>query len=137
MIIEIKGRGAARGDTWKAISPNLSVSSLSVSSLKEKKSFAAGAIGESPIEKGLLYVGTEHGAFWVSKKDGANWEDYSIAIANNDIRSIAPSRLKKSRVYMAMTGINYDHLHSYVYSSEDYGKKRSSSPFGIKQTMKY
>ncbi len=106
-----------RGDTWKAISPNLSLSSV-----KEKKSVAAGTIAESPSEKGLLYVGTDHGAFWVSKDDGTTWEEHSTGIANNYIRSIEPSRFKASRVYMAMTGINYDDLHSYLYSSEDYGK---------------
>jgi photosystem II stability/assembly factor-like uncharacterized protein len=105
-----------RGDSWKAISPNLTISSQ-----KEKKSFATGTIVESPTEKGLLYAGTDRGALWVSKNDGASWEEHSKGIANNYIRSISPSRHKTSRVYMAMTGINYDDLHSYVYSSEDYG----------------
>ncbi len=115
-----------RGDTWKAISPNLSISSV-----KEKKSFATGTIVESPTEKGLLYAGTDHGAFWVSKNDGANWEEHSTGIANNYIRSISPSRFKTSRVYISMTGINYDDLHSYVYSSEDYGKNWKSISAGL------
>jgi len=115
-----------RGDTWKAISPNLTLSSI-----KEKKSFAAGTIAESPLTKGLLYVGTDHGAYWVSKNDGITWEEYSTGIANNYIRSIAPSNHKVSRVYMAMTGINYDDLRSYVYSSEDYGKNWKSISTGL------
>ena len=119
-------KSSDRGDTWKAISPNLSVSSI-----KEKKSFAAGAIVESPVEKGLLYMGTDHGAFWVSKNDGTTWEEHSTGIANNYIRSISPSRHKTSRVYMAMTGINYDDLHSYAYSSEDYGKTWKSISTGL------
>ncbi len=119
-------KSADRGDTWKVISPNLSISSV-----KEKKSFATGTIVESPTEKGLLYAGTDHGAFWVSKNDGATWEEYSKGIANNYIRSISPSRHKTSRVYMAMTGINYDDLHSYIYSSEDYGKNWKSISAGL------
>ena len=115
-----------RGDTWKVISPNLTISSL-----KEKKSFASGAIVESPTQKGLLYAGTDHGAFWVSKNDGANWEEHSIGIANNYIRSIAPSHFKTSRVYMGMTGINYDDLQSYVYSSDDFGKNWKSISLGL------
>lgn len=110
-------KSSDRGDTWQAISPNLTLSSI-----KEKQSFAAGTITESPLDQGLLYVATDHGAFWVSKNDGASWEEHSIGIANNYVRSISPSHHKVSRVYMAMTGINYDDLHSYVYSSEDYGK---------------
>lgn len=115
-----------RGDTWKVISPNLTVSTI-----KEKKSFATGTIAESLIEKGLLYAGTDHGACWVSRNDGATWEERSVGLANNYIRSIAPSRHKISRVYLSMTGINYDDLHSYVYSSEDYGKNWKSISQGL------
>jgi hypothetical protein len=115
-----------RGDSWKVISPNLTISSI-----KEKKSLALGAIVESPIEKGLLYGGTDHGAFWISKNDGESWEEHSAGIANGYIRSICPSQFKTSRVYMAMTGINYDDLHSYVYASEDDGKSWKSIVVGL------
>ncbi|WP_296702890.1 hypothetical protein [Algoriphagus sp.] len=115
-----------RGDTWDAISPNLAVSSN-----PDKLSFATGDIEESPIEKGLLYAGTDHGAFWVSKDDGENWEENSKGIVNNYIRSISPSHHKASRVYMAMTGINYDDLKAYVYASDDYGKNWESIAAGL------
>jgi photosystem II stability/assembly factor-like uncharacterized protein len=106
-----------RGDSWKVISPNLSISTI-----KEKRSFSTGALAESPLQQGLLYVGTDKGAFWVSKNDGKSWEENDGGIVNNYIRSICPSRFAKGRVYMAMTGINYDDLKSYLYASEDDGK---------------
>lgn len=106
-----------RGNSWSVISPHLSRSAHPA-----KQSFATGAIVESPIIKGLLYAGTDHGACWVSKNDGLTWEEQSDGLANNYIRSIAPSRFQASRVYLAMTGINYDDLGSYLYVSEDYGK---------------
>ena len=58
----------------------------------------------------------------MSKNDGASWEENDIGIANNYIRSICPSRFARERVYVAMTGINYDDLNGYLYLSEDYGK---------------
>jgi photosystem II stability/assembly factor-like uncharacterized protein len=115
-----------RGDHWQAISPNLAVSSKA-----EKKSFSTGALAASKIEKGLLYAGTDRGAFWVTKNDGINWEENSIGLANNYIRSICPSRFSKPRVYLAMTGINYDDLQSYLYASEDYGKNWVSIATGL------
>lgn len=115
-----------RGDSWKLISPNLAISAV-----KEKRSFATGALAESPLQQGLLYAGTDKGAFWVSKNDGESWEENDIGIANNYIRSICPSRFAKGRVYMAMTGINYDDLKSYLYSSEDDGKNWSSIGAGL------
>ncbi len=115
-----------RGDSFKIISPNLSISPL-----KEKKSFALGALVESRIEKGLLFAGTDKGAFWVSKDDGGHWQENSTGLANNYIRSISPSRFSKQRVYLAMTGINYDDLHKYLYVSEDYGQHWKSISDGL------
>jgi hypothetical protein len=115
-----------RGDSWSVISPNLTASSTTA-----KKSFSTGAIAESFLVKGLLYTGTDKGAFWVSKNDGANWEENDIGLANNYIRSICPSRFVKERVYLAMTGINYDDLKAYLYVSEDYGQHWKSIAAGL------
>jgi photosystem II stability/assembly factor-like uncharacterized protein len=106
-----------RGDKWRLISPDLSESAF-----REKKAVAAGAIAESPFEPGILYVGTDRGAFWVTMDDGQNWTEFSEGLSNGYIRSICPSRFKKSRVYVAVSGINYDDLGNYLYVSEDYGK---------------
>lgn len=106
-----------RGDDWRLISPDLSQSEF-----KEKKSVAAGAIAESPLEPGVLFVGTDRGAFWVTWDDGRKWTEHSQGLSNGYIRSICPSRFNKSRVYTAVSGINYDDLCNYLYVSEDYGK---------------
>jgi len=110
-----------RGDSWKLISKDLTQSKY-----QEKKSLSAGAIAESKIKKGLLYYGSDKGAFWVSKNDGKKWIENSDGIQNNYIRSICPSKFSESRVYMTMTGINYDDLGNYIYVSENYGKKWTS-----------
>jgi photosystem II stability/assembly factor-like uncharacterized protein len=115
-----------KGDTWKVISPNLTVTFTN-----EKKSFSTGALVESYLQQGLLYAGTDKGGFWVSKNDGASWEENDNGLANNYIRSICPSRSKKERVYVAMTGINYDDLKSYLYVSEDSGKNWNSIAAGL------
>ncbi len=106
-----------RGDAWRVISPDLAVSAQ-----EEKRSVAAGAIAESPLEPGILFVGTDRGAFWVSQNDGAEWTEHSEGLANGYIRSICPSRFNRCRVYVAVTGINYDDLDNHLYVSEDLGK---------------
>ncbi len=106
-----------RGDSWRLISPDLSESAFA-----KKKGIAAGAIAESPLEPGVLYVGTDRGAFWVTMDDGKKWTEFSEGLSNGYIRSICPSRFSKSRVYVAVTGINYDDLGNYLYVSEDYGR---------------
>jgi photosystem II stability/assembly factor-like uncharacterized protein len=115
-----------RGNNWKVISPNLTITEK-----KEKKSFSTGALAESYIQQGLLYAGTDKGGFWVSKNDGVNWEEKDNGLANNYIRSICPSRFAKERVYVAMTGINYDDLNSYLYVSENYGENWKAISLGL------
>lgn len=110
-----------RGDHWKVISPNLSRTAK-----PEKKSFSMGFIAESPLQKGWLYAGTDRGAFWISKDDGLTWGEKDNGLANNYIRSICPSRFSGSRIYITMTGINYDDLHAYAYVSEDNGDSWNS-----------
>ncbi|MEZ4896885.1 MAG: hypothetical protein R2806_08625 [Saprospiraceae bacterium] len=105
-----------RGTTWKVISPNLTRSVLS-----EKRSFALGALVESPVHAGWLYAGTDKGAFWVTNDDGKHWVEHSSGLANNYIRCISPSKFQHQRIYLAMTGLNYDDLGSYLYRSEDNG----------------
>ena len=97
---------------WKLISSNLTNSK----NYPQKKSIAAGAIAESKLQKGLLYFGTDRGLFWTSKNDGKTWKENSDKISDGYIRSIHPSLYKKGRVYMSMTGINYDDLSNYLYT---------------------
>jgi photosystem II stability/assembly factor-like uncharacterized protein len=79
-----------RGDSWNLISPDLSKSSH-----KEKTSRAIGAIAESPIKPGLLYAGTDRGAFWVTQNDGVEWAEYCQGLPNRYIRFICPSRFSQ------------------------------------------
>ncbi len=110
-----------KGESWDKISPELTHSFD-----PNKKSFAAGAITESRLQAGLLYVGTDKGVFWCSEDDGQNWQEYSQGLPPHYIRSIFPSKFKASRVYMSMTGINDDNLSKYLFVSEDFGKNWES-----------
>ena len=107
-----------RGNIWSVISPDLAKAEK-----KSRGSVAAGALAESAASKGLLYYGTDHGAFWISLDDGTRWQEYSRGLPDAYIRSIEPSKFKVGRVYVALSGINYDDLNAYLYVSENHGKK--------------
>ncbi len=121
-----------RGESWQLISPDLSESAL-----PEKKSVAAGAIAESPLEPGVLFVGTDRGAFWVTQDDGKNWTEHSEGLSDGYIRSICPSCFDKARVYVSVTGINYDDLKNYLYVSSDYGKTWQSIVSNLPDEVAY
>ena len=110
-----------RGNSWELISGDFSNSND-----PKKKSIAAGAIAESKLKKGLLFVGTDHGSFWMSNNDGKTWQERSKGLPIAYIRSIQPSQYNSSRIYIAMTGINYDNLNNYLFASQNLGKTWTS-----------
>jgi hypothetical protein len=107
-----------QGDTWHLISPDLTESAY-----EGKRTGAMGAIAESPLKPGLLYAGTDEGAFWVTHNDGVQWTEYSEGLPDRYIRSICPSRFSEARVYAAVPGINDDDLGNYLFVSEDHGRQ--------------
>jgi len=106
-----------KGDSWELISPDLSISAH-----ETKRSTASGAVAESLIKPGLLYAGTDSGAFWVSLDDGKKWKEHSAGLPDQYIRCIEPSRFNESRVYVALTGMNKDDFNNYLFVSDDYGR---------------
>ncbi len=121
-----------QGDNWQLISPDLTESAF-----EGKRSGAMGALAESPIKPGLLFAGTENGAFWVSQNDGVEWTECSQGLPDRYIRSICPSRFKPSRVYAAVSGINSDDLSNYLFVSEDFGNKWQSLSSNLPDEVAY
>lgn len=121
-----------RGDNWSVISPDLSEGKDS-----KKKSLAAGAFVESGLEKGLLYMGTDKGLLWVSRDGGLNWTERSAGLPAAYLRSIVPSKFSTSRVYVALSGLNYDDFNTYLFKSEDYGKTWESIAGNLKGEVSY
>ena len=114
-------RSTDRGDSWESISPDITRSSDS-----NKQAWAGGAISESHLVKGLLFAGTDRGGLWISENGGKDWLERSSGLPMAYIRSIYPSRFSASRIYIAMTGINYDDLNNYLFVSDDLGQTWTS-----------
>ena len=121
-----------RGDSWRLISPDLSKPAD-----KTKLSTAAGAIAESPLRPGLLYVGMDKGAFWVTTNDGVTWAENSKGLPSRYIRSICPSRFSLSRVYVTVSGLNDDDFKAYVFASEDEGRTWKSIVSNLPDEVAY
>ena len=109
-----------RGDKWELISPNL------IEERGKENEIAAGAIAESKLEEGLLYFGTDRGGFWALENEKSGWTDRSAGLPSNYIRSIFPSAHNSDRVYVQLSGLNYDDLGAYLYVSEDRGESWKS-----------
>lgn len=83
-------------------------------------------IAESPLEEGVLYVGTDDGNVQVSRDGGAGWKEVSGRIpdlpADAWVNGIEASRFARGRLYLTANDYRNDDYGNYLYVSEDYGE---------------
>ncbi len=132
-------RSSDRGDHWTEISPDLSThpdDKILPSSEGGVPGgipwFAISSISESPLTKGLIWVGTSDGNVQVTPDDGTTWTNVTAAIAASRGRADAyVSRVRGSahvagRAYVAKNGYKFDDFHPYLYRTDDYGRTWTS-----------
>jgi photosystem II stability/assembly factor-like uncharacterized protein len=128
------------GKTWEQISPDLTTND------PEKQKDAGGpvafenstaeyhttitAIAESPVQKGLIWVGTDDGNLQVSSDGGKNWANVIKNVpglgANSGVSHVEPSRTGAQLVYAAFDRHMLDDFRPYIFKSTDGGKSWSS-----------
>lgn len=136
------------GHSWKIISPDLSTND------PEKQKDSGGpitldntgaeihctiiTISESPVEKGIIWCGTDDGNVQITRDGGKTWKN----VVKN-IKSLPPntwcSRIEASHfdsgtAYAAFDGHRHDDYNTYVYKTTDFGKSwkslKGNLPFG-------
>lgn len=79
-------------------------------------------IHESPLQFGLLYVGSDDGLIHVTRNGGFDWQNITSTLPQDLwVSRVQASAHQKSRVYAALNGYRFDHFDAYIYVSEDYG----------------
>ncbi|MGE3175509.1 MAG: PDZ domain-containing protein [Planctomycetota bacterium] len=94
----------------------------------------ATALAESPLVRGLLYVGTDDGALWRREPDGAWTELHAHLPAMPGPRYVSdlwPSQHAADRVYVTLDGHRDDDRRTYVLVSEDRGATWASLATGL------
>ena len=80
------------------------------------------SIDESPLQFGLLYLGTDDGKVWMSDNAGQDWNDISSGLpANFWVTRVEASNHDPNRVYVTLNGYRFDHFDAMVYVSENRG----------------
>jgi photosystem II stability/assembly factor-like uncharacterized protein len=136
-------KSVSRGDSWEVVSPDLTTNDLSrltTGPVINGKMVPKGGDGniqyctittidESPIVRGLLYVGTDDGNVWVSKDDGKNWTKLNERIKGNPglwVSRVLASRHAPGTAYVTYTGYRNDDFRPFVYKTTDYGETWTS-----------
>jgi photosystem II stability/assembly factor-like uncharacterized protein len=133
-------RSTDRGDTWTIISPDLSTNSPAfrperIGGLTREGSGAethstAITISESPMTRGVIWVGTDDGNVQVTRDGGANWTNVRANIPgvpqNRWVSRVAASRFAEGTAYVTFDGHRSDDFKPYVFKTTDYGRTWTS-----------
>ncbi len=80
-------------------------------------------IDESPLQFGLIYVGSDDGLVHVSRDGGYTWQDISAGLEPDQwVSRVEASHFDKNRVYVALNGYRWDRFDAMVYRSDDGGQ---------------
>ena len=86
-------------------------------------------VDESPLRRGLLYVGTDDGVIQVSRDGGATWtkiERFPGVPDMTYVSRVVASRHNEATVYATLDGHRSNDFKPYVLKSTDYGKTWTS-----------
>jgi hypothetical protein len=134
------------GVHWQAISPDLtrndkgkqkvSGGSITLDDSGTEYYDTIFALAESPITKGLLWVGTDDGLMQLTKDEGKTWANITPKDMPewSRISQIDPSPFDAGRAYVAVDRHQFDDLHPYIYKTSDYGKTWTKLGQGIPDT---
>ena len=137
-------RSDDRGNTWRAVSPDLTrqidrrklkvmgkVWSADTVAYNASTSFYGNivALNESPVKEGLLYVGTDDGLLQISEDGGGNWrktDKFPGIPENTYVSDVESSPLDADTVFVAFDNHKMGDFKPYLLKSTDRGKTWSS-----------
>lgn len=134
------------GQSWTVISPDLTKNEPA------KQKFSGGLTGdninveygnviyafdESPAQAGVLWAGTNDGLVQVSQDGGAHWTDVTKNLPgipkDGVVRNIDASKWSAGKAYLTIEAHQVGDFKTYVYKTEDFGKKWMLITDGIEQ----
>jgi len=91
------------------------------------------AIAESPVEKGLIWVGSDDGLIHVTRDGGGHWANVTPKEMPEwiQINSIEASPHDAETAYVAATMYKWDDFRPYLYVTHDAGKTWAPMNHGI------
>ncbi len=136
-------RSTDEGSSWEIISPDLTrndVAKLEASGGPPTKDNTGAefyctifAFAESPLERGLLWAGSDDGLMHISQDGGKIWRNVTPAELPEWalINIIEPSPHDPATAYVAATRYKWDDFQPYLYKTNDYGATWTKITTGI------
>lgn len=123
-----------RGEYWEEISPDLTTNDPT------KLATGKGGDGniqyctittmdESPLEAGVIWVGTDDGNAWLTRDGGKNWSKLNDRISGNPgywVSRVIASKHDPGTAYLSYTGYRQDDFRPFLYKTTDFGETWTS-----------
>ena len=127
-------RTTDEGKTWEIISPDLTAfepnkqvisgSPITRDITGEEFYSTIYAIRESPLQKGVIWVGANDGPVHVTQNNGQHWEKVtpSKLPPGGRVDAVAPSPHNPAKAYIAVLRYQLGDPKPYIYKTKNYGK---------------
>lgn len=131
------------GQSWEIISPDLTRND------KSKQKRAGGpitgdntgvefygtifSVAESPLQKGVIWTGSDDGLVHVSRNDGGSWQDVTPFFAPKwaTVVTIEASRFDAGTAYVVFDAHRLDDETPYIWKTDNYGRTWGSIASGL------
>ena len=134
-------RSDDRGDSWKAISPDLTRNQerITLPIMGRQQSWDApwdvyamsnyntiSSLAQSPLNEELIYAGTDDGLIQVTDDGGENWKKIRVASLpgvpeHAFVNDIKADLFEENTVYVCLDNHKYGDLRPYLFKSTDRG----------------
>ena len=136
------------GQSWEEISPDLTLNDktrqvssggLTPDNIGVEYTGVVYGIAESPLERGLIWVGTNDGLVQVTRDAGKSWTNVTKNLPGlppwGSVRSIAPSKYAAATAYLTVDFHQVNNRDPFIYKTTDYGRTWKAITAGIPKSM--
>ena len=80
-------------------------------------------ISESPLNKDVIYTGSDDGMIYVTKNGGKTWKNISKDLPQDLwVSKLYASSHEENIIYASLDGYRWDNFSPYLFKSNNYGK---------------
>lgn len=135
------------GKSWKVISPDLTTNDkshqqssggINGDNLMTFDGCTLYAISESPVQRGVIWTGSNDGKVFITTNDGGNWTDVSSNIPGipkwGTISNIDASNFDAGTAYISVHFQQLGDFKPYIFKTSDFGKSWKLISNGIPES---